>query len=483
MNDDTSARLIEIALELLRTDVLGAVSDPVARIKLDHATRLLWAASARLGKREAALGELTRALGGDAISGDAEAARRKAEAQLAERLPALLADAATNEGARTELRRTVDALRHFYVELDPEVAGGAQVVYRGGRIEKERPVPVTREFAPINPATLTAYLRRRFGKDGFAASEVRHIPGGFSKETVFFTLTDADAGTSERLVIRKDLSIPLNNATVVDEFPLLERLHAAGFPVAKPRWLETDTSLFGGAMLVSDRVAGTSDAAAWTADPARAAKACAELAQIMAQIHAFSPEAAGYSGADAALSAGQWLEREIARWTGLFKSVRQEAFPMQEMPLVWLANNIPPDMFERPARLLHGDIGFHNLMFDEEGRATAVLDWEFSTLGDPTQDLRFVRQFIEPIGLWDSFLADYRAAGGQDYLEEAGFFFDLFTIVRNAVGCVHCQLLFDTAMPREGRFALAGHVFAPYMFVEQCEALLAHIDAQAAERG
>lgn len=479
MHDETAARLIDTALETLRTDVLSAVSDANARIKLDHATRMLWAASARIRTRETALATLAQDLG-VRVENDPDAARREAEMLLNARLPELLENAPSVPGARDELHRIVAALKQFYVKQDPEVAGGAQLVYRGGRIETERPFPTAQNFTPLNADTLTDYVRRRFSDPGLSVRDVRNIPGGFSKETVFFTLLGQSGAGPQNLVIRKDISIPINDATVINEFPVLEKLYAAGFPVAKPLWVEADASLFGGTMLISERVAGSSDSAAWSGDPERAATACRELARIMAKIHAFAPEAAGYSAADAALSAGQWLEREIARWTAVFRTKRQEPYPLQELPLVWLAKNVPAALYSRPARFLHGDIGFHNLMFDEAGHATAVLDWEFSTLGDPTQDLRFARQFVAPLGLWDRFLEDYSAAGGAGYVEEAGFFFDLFTIVRNAVGCVQSQRLFDTVMPREGRFALAGHIFAPYLYVEQCEKLLSHIDEQAA---
>jgi aminoglycoside phosphotransferase (APT) family kinase protein len=277
------------------------------------------------------------------------------------------------------------------------------------------------------------------------------------------------------LVIRKDLPVPLMDKTVVNEFGLLQRLHAAGFPVAEPLWLETDAQRFGGAFIVSRRVAGTSDAATWARDPVRARTACEQLARLLATLHGFKPADLGIAAERAALSAGVHMEQEVAQWMQLFHRRRQEAFPLQEMPLIWLAANIPAALYDRPARVVHGDVGFHNLMFDETGQVTALLDWEFSVLGDPTQDLCFARQFVEPLIPWSEFLAAYRHAGGEPPCVEAEFFYKLWTKTRNAVGCVDAQTLFDTAMPTEMRFALAGHVFAPYMFVDQCETLIEHL--------
>jgi aminoglycoside phosphotransferase (APT) family kinase protein len=311
-------------------------------------------------------------------------------------------------------------------------------------------------------------------RDDVSAIEVSQVPGGFSKDTIFFTIIDAQA-PAQKLVIRKDLQVPLIDKSVINEFDLLTRLHALRFPVAEPLWLETEADIFAGAFIVSRRVAGTSDAAKWTGDRTRARIACEQLAQILAQLHGYSPVDLGIDAQRAGLSAGVHMEREIANWTRLFHRRRQEAFPLQEMPLVWLSANIPAALYDRPARVVHGDVGFHNLMFDDAGQMTALLDWEFSVMGDPTQDLCFVRQFIEPLMPWSEFLAVYRDAGGEPPCVEAEFFYKLWTKTRNAVGCVDAQTLFDTVMPTEMRFALAGYVFAPYMFVDQCQTLIEHL--------
>jgi len=482
MTDLRSARLLDTAVATLREEILPLLGDPVSRIKLDHVTRLLWDVSARLSAREAGLRTLVGTLSAvvclppppaDADLETLERLRGEAEAKVAEKLPEWLSGA-DGEGGEA-LAKLVAAERDFYISQDPDVANGSAVVYRGGRIESERVKAVGAGFPDLDAEGLTGYLRTRFGREEVTATGLKRIPGGFSKETIFFTLEDAVSGESDPLVIRKDLPVPLIEKTVVREFPLLKHLHAQGFPVAEPLWLEDDAARFGGAFLVSRRVAGTSDVAAWSSDPERARAACNELARLLARLHTYDPVALGADPAVAALSAGEQMVCEVDLWIDLFHRKRAEAFPLQELPLVWLRANVPPVLFDRPARVVHGDVGFHNLMFDENGQVTALLDWEFSTLGDPTQDLCFVRQFVEPIVGWGAFLAAYIAAGGAAPCEEASFFYDLWTRTRNAVGCVDAQTLFDRHMPNEMRFALAGHIFAPYMFVDQCEVLLRHL--------
>lgn len=64
--------------------------------------------------------------------------------------------------------------------------------------------------------------------------------------------------------------------------------------------------------------------------------------------------------------------------------------------------------------------------------------------------------------------------GGPPICEDATFFLDLWTQTRNSIGCVAAQRLFDTALPRDARYALAGDVFAPYLHIDECESLPAH---------
>jgi hypothetical protein len=60
----------------------------------------------------------------------------------------------------------------------------------------------------------------------------------------------------------------------------------------------------------------------------------------------------------------------------------------------WFMNNRPDD---GPVRLVHGDYGVHNCLFDDEGQITAVLDWEVASLGEPMADLAYLlNMWLEP---------------------------------------------------------------------------------------
>jgi aminoglycoside phosphotransferase (APT) family kinase protein len=63
-------------------------------------------------------------------------------------------------------------------------------------------------------------------------------------------------------------------------------------------------------------------------------------------------------------------------------------------------------------RLVHGDAGLHNVLWD--GRISALLDWEWSGWGNPLLDIAWVYwtmrwRAVAP-ALWNVFLSSYQAA-------------------------------------------------------------------------
>jgi aminoglycoside phosphotransferase (APT) family kinase protein len=61
---------------------------------------------------------------------------------------------------------------------------------------------------------------------------------------------------------------------------------------------------------------------------------------------------------------------------------------------IWLKNHVPAD--STSPVLVHSDVGFHNIL-TLDGKITALLDWEFTHLGDPSEDIAYGRQFVEPL--------------------------------------------------------------------------------------
>ncbi len=481
MDNSATARLIDVAVSSLRKNILPVLATDEARIHADQITRVLWLASFHLSGRTVEMERLLHAQAHllDEIesfnsSENSSVAQPVDPAHIEQRIknaiPVLLEKAASSVEGWNLLNRLIGNERAYLAAQDPDITGGSVVVFRGGRIETERGLAKTAIDAAPSEAVLTRYFQKIRDDSNVSVRDVRIIPGGFSKSTIFFDLITS--GVAEPLVMRKDMSLPFMNKTVLNEFPMLQHLYEAGFPVAEPLWLEKSREPCGSPFIISRRVAGTSDFQRWAGDPVLVKKFSQQLADIMARLHNLDLRQLGFATADAEKSAGEYMREELNRWIELYNQKKSRAHPLLDITFAWLSANIPAESFNRPARIVHGDIGFHNLMF-ADGEVTAVLDWEFSHFGDPLEDFIYTRMFIEQIMDWDEFTEFYISKGGLVCPPETDMFYGIWSRCRNTIGCIDAAYLFDTALPDEIKFAVSGHVFESYVELDSSEILLA----------
>jgi aminoglycoside phosphotransferase (APT) family kinase protein len=309
--------------------------------------------------------------------------------------------------------------------------------------------------------------------------ELSITPGGFSKTTAFFTLV-LPSGERQALVLRKDLPLEFVSS-VVYELPLLQRLHAIGFPVAEPVWLEDDPSIVGGCFMVSRRAAGSVDFQEWAGDKDSVKRFARQLAKVMADLHALDPSQLGFGPAVKERSAGHFLLDQIDRWYQVLVKERIEPHLPAEMVLEWLRANVPRSVFERRASFVHGDIGFHNMVIDR-GQVTALLDWEFSHVADPIVDLIYTKTFIEKVMDWEEFKSFYYEYGGPVCTPEEEAYYTIWSKIRVSIPGVRCAHIFANHLPDELKFAAAGFVLARYLELDAADLVLEALKKAAAER-
>jgi aminoglycoside phosphotransferase (APT) family kinase protein len=127
--------------------------------------------------------------------------------------------------------------------------------------------------------------------------------------------------------------------------------------------------------------------------PADAGWMLGALIGAMAALHALDPAAVRL--ADLGKPSG-FAARQLAGWTRRAEAAfGTEAPPGLVLLLARLGEALPPDP---PARLLHMDMKFDNLLLDPSARtATALIDWDMATLGPPAFDLAVLLSYwIEP---------------------------------------------------------------------------------------
>jgi aminoglycoside phosphotransferase (APT) family kinase protein len=131
--------------------------------------------------------------------------------------------------------------------------------------------------------------------------------------------------------------------------------------------------------------------------------------------------------------------------------------------LAWLRANIPD---RRTASIVHGDVGLHNALADD-GRLTAVLDWERAHLGDPVEDLAYLRPSIEPIFPWEEFIDRYVAQGGTRPDPATEHFYTVWQDTWRHIECLRLgeDFLASGSVPS----LIAGYVLGPRFLASALE--------------
>lgn len=285
----------------------------------------------------------------------------------------------------------------------------------------------------LDLAAVEAYLRLHL--PGFEGPvEAKKFPVGQSNPT--FRLTTP---AKDYVLRRKPLGQLLKSAHAVDrEFRVQSALSRTQVPVARMHVLCEDPDVIGSDFYIMDVVEGrnfllptlgelsASDRTAVTMD----------MCRVLAALHEVQLDKVGLSDYG---PSGNYLERQIGRWSKQYKATETEAIPAMEQLIKLLQAQMPRDDGQRT--LVHGDFRIDNMIFAKDGtECVALLDWELSTTGHPYADLASVlMQWQMPCdasgrglkgldraahGLPSDaeFVARYAALRGMDRVENLSFF-------------------------------------------------------------
>lgn len=292
---------------------------------------------------------------------------------------------------------------------------------------------VAARFA-VTPERLTAYLRRAVPGFGEASvTNIRQLLGGFSKETFLIELEGVEDVPG--IVLRRDIPNPPIPTSAPDEMLVLKAVHDAGLPVPEPLHGERDRQAFGMPFLISRRVPGTAinGMVEIMNLGAEARENCGLLAAFLGRLHALPVESVpalarpGYTTRD-------YVREHIEGWRDWWLANRMERSTILEKAYDWLLDHVPDS--PRPV-FVHGDAGLHNLMI-EDGRVTAMIDWELTHIGDPSEDLIYCRNWVDQMMDFGEFMDIYRAHGGAEIDESTNRYYALLADVRN-VACSNAQ--------------------------------------------
>jgi len=230
----------------------------------------------------------------------------------------------------------------------------------------------------FDEASLSAWMKDHV--TGFEGPlTVRQFKGGQSNPTYELTTP-----ARKYVMRRKPPGHLLPSAHAVDrEFRVISALYPTGFPVPKPYALCEDDAVVGTMFYIMDKVEGR---VLW--DQTLPAYAPAErhalhmaALKTLADLHNTDYAAIGLAEFG---RPGNYMLRQISRWTKQYKASETEHLDTIERLIEWLPATVPVD---DQTTIVHADYRLDNeIMHPTEARVVAVLDWELATLGNPLAD-------------------------------------------------------------------------------------------------
>nr|WP_238947918.1 phosphotransferase [Caldimonas brevitalea] len=230
-------------------------------------------------------------------------------------------------------------------------------------------------------ARLAQFIRAEVG--GFDGDlQVEQFKGGQSNPTFLLR-----AGERQYVMRRKPPGALLPSAHAVDrEFRVISALAGTDVPVARCHALCEDASVIGTTFYLMDYVPGRIlwDPKLPGHTPAERSALFDEMNRVIAALHRVDPAEVGLADYG---KPGDYLARQVARWTKQYRASETERIEAVEHLIEWLPKNIPAG---DETRIVHGDYRIDNVIFHPtEPRILAVLDWELSTLGHPLADFAY----------------------------------------------------------------------------------------------
>jgi aminoglycoside phosphotransferase (APT) family kinase protein len=271
---------------------------------------------------------------------------------------------------------------------------------------------------------LESYLRAHpRGGAKLRLTSANQLQGGRQKQTILLAQEGAlDLPT--HLVVRQDWVGAVSATSVISEFEVLKRLWQADLRVPKPVILEASSDALGSPFMVVTRIAGKLEGDLFA--PPISERLALQLAEQVGRLHALpARDFAGLPGIVEHSCTQEQLRAELAEFRPV---IEKFGVPSQTVNVAqkWLEANV--SRIEGPRTLVHGDIGFHNLLCDGD-QLTAVLDWELAHIGSPARDLGYLKSFVEMMTTWPRFMEAYRSAGGAALSEFTVNFYTLFSSV------------------------------------------------------
>jgi aminoglycoside phosphotransferase (APT) family kinase protein len=260
------------------------------------------------------------------------------------------------------------------------------------------PVPAQPLASPASEAELRQWVEQT---SGGAITQWQMIAGGNRCRSWAVDVTHASDGSVAELYLRYQPPRPASAEpyTVWREARIYQAIR--GTPVLAPQLIAIHPSH---QAILTERVRGRADYRRVETEADRVAIA-RQFVHTLATLHRLPISPALLPGYVPGRSMADCVRQELEIWRSMYLETAARD-PLIDFALNWLFAHVPPSA--GVPVLVHGDAGPGNFLF-EDGRMTALLDWELAHVGDPMEDLAWfsMRSVMEPVPHFAQLLRDY----------------------------------------------------------------------------
>lgn len=292
---------------------------------------------------------------------------------------------------------------------------------------------------------LTEYLEAVMNVPVVEVKSLQPMAGGTSRES-WHIETDAN-GEKQDLVLRRDLATTLFDKALFrdQEFKVMKAAQESGVKISTPRWYCIEPLILDMPFLIMDYVEGISIGrqVIQEADLAGARNALPEqMGEQLAHIHAIDAKKYELGFLPAPPKDASPAQEAINQIRSIITQLNVHN-PVFEFGLRWAQQHAPT--CEQPV-LLHGDFRIGNFLVGPKG-LNGIVDWEYSHIGDPLEDLawpclrdwRYGNGELKLGGIAPSrepYLEAYERASGRKVDRKALDFWEIVGNLRWAVACL-----------------------------------------------
>ncbi len=253
------------------------------------------------------------------------------------------------------------------------------------------------------------------------------VPGGASREAWFVDVESPD-GSTQPLFLRYSRARRLDDTPFHSLWVEAEVFMALqDTDVTVPRTLGVHPTR---EAMLAERVSGGT----WfyrISDPDEQVRTAQDFIRNLAALHHLDPAKLALPSFGPVKTAREHALDEVANMRRRATGPDGAIDPLVKLSLDWLERNVPD--WDGPTVLVQGDTGPGNFMY-QDGKVTAVVDWELAHFGDPMDDIAWLslRTVQDTFTSFPDRLREYETLSGFEVDDARVWYYRLFAETRLA---------------------------------------------------